>query len=306
MGFKVYPRFVVFWICCAPFSTFAQQDEIAPRHYSMKDGLSNDAALSLLQDSKGFLWVGTYSGLNKFDGYHFTSYRENPYDPNSLIGDIVKCLWEDDQQRLWIGTEAGLQLFDLTTEKFHHLRTDSLDPAKGFTIDTHKIRERKDGKVWICTNQGIYLADPQTLFITKVNVIEDGRRHQALKDSVDGNTFWDIAEARDGEIWAATEEGLVHIDSHTGQATRYLHDSGDPNSLDSDIVKAVYIDSQDRIWAGTQRGLDLFNPQNQSFAHFLPGQLGTPFSRIEVLAILENSDGKFWIGSGHGLIRLRS
>ena len=126
----------------------------------MKDGLSNDAAVSLLQDSKGFLWVGTYAGLHKFDGYHFTNYSENPYDTNSLIGDVVRCLWEDDQQRLWIGTEAGLQLFDLTTEKFYHLATDSLDPAKGFNIGTHKIRERKNGKLWICTGQGIYLADP--------------------------------------------------------------------------------------------------------------------------------------------------
>ena len=304
MTFKVTSRFVVFWICCVPFSTFAQQDEIASRHYSMKDGLSNDGAMSLLQDSKGFLWVGTYSGLNKFDGYHFTTYLENPDDPNSLINNHVEFLWEDDQQRLWIGTEAGLQLFDLTTEKFHHLRTDSLDPDKGSTIDILKIRilkirERKDGKVWICTAQGIYLADPQTLFITKVNVLED--RHQVLKDSVYGNTFYDIAETRDGAIWAGTEEGLVHIDSHTGQTTRYLHDSKDPKSLTSDIVKRVHIDRHDRIWAGTQQGLDLFNPQDQSFTHFVPGQSKAPLSNIEVVAIFENPDGKFWIGFHPGL-----
>jgi signal transduction histidine kinase/ligand-binding sensor domain-containing protein/DNA-binding response OmpR family regulator len=299
MDFKVTSRFVVLWICCVPYSTFAQQDEITSRHYSMKDGLSNDGAMCLLQDSKGFLWVGTYSGLNKFDGYHFTSYLENPDDPNSLINNHVECLWEDDQQRLWIGTEAGLQLFDLTTEKFHHLRTDSLDPAKGFTIDILKIRilkirERKDGKVWICTAQGIYLADPQTLFITKVNFIEDG--HQVLKDSVYGNTFWDIAEANDGTLWAATEEGLLHIDLHNRQTKRYLHDSRDPKSLTSDIVKTVYIDRHDRIWAGANQGLDLFNPQDQSFTHFVPGQ-----SNIEVHAIFENPDGKFWIGFHPGL-----
>ena len=128
-----------------------------------------------------------------------------------------------------LGPEAGLQLFDLTTEKFHHLTTDSLDPGKGFNIGTHRIRERKDGKLLICTGLGIYVADPQTLSITKFNFLEDERAGKALKDSVSGYFFWDIAEAHDGAIWAATEEGLVHIDSHTGQATRYLHDSRDPN-----------------------------------------------------------------------------
>ena len=290
MTFKVTSRFVIFWICCVPFSTFAQQ-EITSRHYSMKDGLSNDGATSLLQDSRGFLWVGTYSGLNKFDGYHFTTYLENPHDPNSLINNHVKCLWEDDQQRLWIGTKAGLQLFDLTTEKFHDI----------LKIGIVKIRERKDGMVWICTVQGIYLADPQTLFITKVNFLEDGRGDKVLKDSVSGDFFWDIAEAHDGAIWAASEEGLLHIDSHTGQTTRYLHDSRDPKSLTSDIVTTIYIDRHDRIWAGTQEGLDLFNPQDQSFTHFVPGQPKAPFSNTTVVAIFENPDGKFWIGFHPGL-----
>src|SRR6186713_2927399 len=121
MDFKVIPRFVVFWICCAPFTLLAQHEELISRHYSMKEGLSHDAAICLLQDSKGFLWVGTYSGLNKFDGYHFTKYLENPLDRNSLTGNFVFYIWEDEQKRLWIGTDAGLQLFDLTTEKFHHM-----------------------------------------------------------------------------------------------------------------------------------------------------------------------------------------
>jgi len=74
-------------------------------------------------------------------------------------------LWEDEQKRLWIGTEAGLLLLDLTTEKFLPLGTDAFDPAKGFAV--YKIRERKDGKVWICTRPRGYLADVHTLSTDK-------------------------------------------------------------------------------------------------------------------------------------------
>ena len=280
MDFKVTSRFVVFWIFCAPFAVFAQHKEIVSRHYSMMDGLSHDAAICLLQDSKGFLWVGTYSGLNKFDGYHFTTY---------LTGNFVLCLWEDEQKRLWIGTATGLQLFDLATETFLPLKTDFLDPAKGFAV--HKIRERKDGKVWICTFKGIYLTDPQTLSMTRVINFPEDR---------DGNNFTDIAEAHDGTLWAASERGLVHINVHTDETTRYVNGSRDPHSLASDIVKAVYIDHQERVWAGTQEGVDLFNPADQSFTHFPLRQLQSGSSRSEVLAFLENPDGKLLIGSANG------
>ena len=155
MKSKACSFLVAFWICCAAHGqqSAAQQAEIFSRYYSMKDGLSNDAALCLLQDSQGFIWIGTYAGLNKFDGYHFTTYVENPLDSNSLANNAVICLWEDKQQRLWIGTGAGLQLFDLRAERFQPPGTDSLDPAKGFNIITNKIRPnkirgRKDGKVW--------------------------------------------------------------------------------------------------------------------------------------------------------------
>jgi signal transduction histidine kinase/ligand-binding sensor domain-containing protein/CheY-like chemotaxis protein len=260
----------------------------------MMDGLSHDAAICLFQDTKGFLWVGTYSGLNKFDGYHFTTY---------LTGHHINCLWEDERKRLWIGTETGLKLFDLTTEKFVPLGADSLGLPKGY--DVYRIRERKDGKVWICTGQGIYLADPRTLSMsTVINFLTDGSRNDILKDNTDGNKFWDIAETHDGAIWAASEKGLVYMDAHTHQTIRYLHHSSNPKSLASDIVKAVLVDRQDRVWAGTYEGVDLFNPEDRSFTHFKLRQLQSGSSRSEVLELLENSDGKLLIGSANGFYAL--
>ncbi|CAN5461903.1 hypothetical protein BH23BAC1_BH23BAC1_02790 [soil metagenome] len=283
-------------LSCIQLMGHTQPEDIISRFYSMKEGLSHDASLCLLQDSQGFLWVGTAWGLNKFDGYHFTTFRKNLSDSNSLANDYVNCMWEDQQQRLWIGTTTGLELFDLKTEKFNHQLTDSLDLAKAINIGVHdgvnKIRERKDGKLWICTGQGVYLADPQTLSFTKVIY---------FPQDVDGNVFTDIAEARDGSLWIANRKGLVHRDAHTGQMTRYRHDPEDPKSLADDVVPMVYVDRHDRVWAGTDYGLDLFNPEDQSFTHFLQKELQLVGSQFEVHDLLEFPDGTFWVGSSRGL-----
>lgn len=269
MKAKICAAFAAIWLgCVTPTHLSAQQEDIISRSFTMKDGLSHDFAYCMLQDSQGFLWVGTQSGLNKFDGYNFTTYLENPSDSNSLANNRVHCLWEDQQQRLWIGTLTGLDLFDLKAEKFHRLIPDSLGASKGITIDVHKIRERKDGKIWICTDQGIYLADPETLSITRLTDFTQGiSRNNIRGDSLNGR-FWDIVEAPNGSIWAASDEGLVYRDPHTGQTTGYRNDPGDPHSLKNDVVWTLHIDNQDRVWVGTADGLDLFNPDDQSFTHF--------------------------------------
>ncbi len=271
----------------------AQTEDIITRHYSMKEGLSHGSVKCLIQDSQGFLWVGTLSGLNKFDGYQFTTYRENPSDANSLTNHWIKCLWEDRQQRLWIGTIKGLELFDLTTEKFYDPLPDSLNPIK--EVHVQKIRERRDGKVWVCTYQGVYLANPQTLAMKKF---------LHFPEEVTGNIFLDIAEAKDGSVWAASKNGLVHMNAHTGRTTRYWHDPEDPNSLGNNNVLTVYVDSHDRVWAMTVHSLDLFNPEDESFTHFLPEHLQSiqPLNQsYDALDLLEHPDGKFWVASDNGL-----
>jgi signal transduction histidine kinase/ligand-binding sensor domain-containing protein/AraC-like DNA-binding protein/AmiR/NasT family two-component response regulator len=258
----------------------------------MKEGLSHDVVKSLCQDSKGFLWIGTYSGLNKFDGYQFTRYVEDPSDSNSLLSPSVNCLLEDDQQRLWIGTDGGIQLLDLKTEKFQQLRMNPGKSAEKFDIVTTSFRRREDGNVWICTYNGIFLANPKTLVVKQVaNFPSDGNRGK----------YWDIVETKEGTLWASSEEGIVEFNPDYGKAIRHLHDPAKPGSLLNNTVKRLHIDTKNRLWAGTQQGLDLFDPKTQSFIHFLPESLSATDVVFEIMAINESADGKIWVGSGHGL-----
>ncbi|MGH9955378.1 MAG: ligand-binding sensor domain-containing protein, partial [Nitrososphaeraceae archaeon] len=212
----------------------------------MNDGLPETVLHWVIQDQRGFIWVVTYDELSRFDGYSFKTYTYKPTSRKSLGHNNVSTLLEDSIGRLWISNRRGLELFNPTTEQFQLLATDLNNAAK--------FRVRKDGKLWICA-QGIYIANTQTLSIERMTGLPD-------------DYYWDIAEARDGSLWAAGDNGVVHIDSKTGRTSVYRHDPNDPTSLSRSHTLSIFIDEQDRVWIGGW-GLNLFDPINKSFTRFL-------------------------------------
>jgi ligand-binding sensor domain-containing protein len=84
----------------------------------LEDGLSEAQIHALVQDSQGFLWIGTSDGLNKYDGYTFTIYRHDPTKPTSLSTNVIYAIREDPEGDLWLGTNRGLERFDKRSEVF--------------------------------------------------------------------------------------------------------------------------------------------------------------------------------------------
>jgi ligand-binding sensor domain-containing protein len=84
-------------------------------------GLSQNEVRCIVQDKKGYLWIGTQDGLNQYDGYEFQKYSRIPFEKNSLSSDFVNVLLEDDKERLWIGTIDGLDVLDKSRSKFTNL-----------------------------------------------------------------------------------------------------------------------------------------------------------------------------------------
>ena len=91
-------------------------------YLGIEQGLSNNAVRCVFQDHKGFMWFGTYDGLNRYDGNSFKVYRNNFSDSTSLVNNWVLTLNEDGQQRLWVGTRQGLNIYNAVSEKFSILR----------------------------------------------------------------------------------------------------------------------------------------------------------------------------------------
>jgi len=96
----------------------AQNENLRFEHIEIEEGLANATVTSILQDRKGFLWVGTNEGLYKYDGYSFTEYRYDPFDPNSLSQNFIYTIFEDKAGTIWTSSIEGLCKFDRSTEKF--------------------------------------------------------------------------------------------------------------------------------------------------------------------------------------------
>ncbi len=272
------------------------------------DGLSHDLTYSVAQDARGFLWIGTAQGLNRYDGYGFKVYRHDPDDPRSLSDDKVRVVYVDRSDALWIGTEqGGLNRYDATTETFTHYRHDPADARSLGADDVRTIHEDRGGGLWVGSKGGgLSRLDRATGSFTH------HRHDPADPDSLSTDDVRAILEDRAGVIWiGANRNGLGRLDRlpgrpASGRLTHYRPDPDNPASISHDDVRAILEDSQGVLWIGTNRtGLDRLDRATGVFTHHRhapadPHSLGNN----DVRALLEDRQGDLWIAThGGGLNR---
>src|SRR6056297_4260470 len=113
------------WLLFAPI-LIAQDQQVLVEHYSIEDDLSQTAINTVIQDSRGFLWIGTQDGLNKFDGYNFNRFKNDPSDTTTISNNYIHCIYEDNDNNIWVGTNYGLNKFDAEKQTFfRYLNNDS-------------------------------------------------------------------------------------------------------------------------------------------------------------------------------------
>ncbi len=144
---------IFFLVAIQPSDVFLQT--IHFNNLSTKDGLSNNKVISVIQDKTGFLWFGTEDGLNRFDGYEFKVFRNDPADSNSISSNNIWSLFEDDDGNIWIGTKSGeLNRYDTERNLFEHWKIESKNYKEN---SINEIYRDKDGIIWIGTYQsGLY------------------------------------------------------------------------------------------------------------------------------------------------------
>ena len=120
-------------------------------HLNIEDGLSQNAGLAIFQDSRGYLWIGTQDGLNRYDGYGFKIYKHDPDDPNSISYNSFLSMGEDKNGSLWIGTwGSGLNRYNPATETFTRYLPDLEDLA---SLSNGSIISIKGDSIWSMGDQ---------------------------------------------------------------------------------------------------------------------------------------------------------
>ena len=157
--------FAITCLCSLHLSLNAFAGTHQPVAYlGIENGLSNNSVTSIFQDHRGFLWFGTYDGLNRYDGYYFKVFRNHLNDNNSLPNNRIAAIVEDDNKRLWVGTRSGVAIYDQVALSFspvYYLPHKSTKPQK-ITSIVNNIMPFGKGNMFIATDDGLLLYEAKT------------------------------------------------------------------------------------------------------------------------------------------------
>lgn len=283
----LYVLIFLFLIC----STKISANELNFKRYTLEDGLSQSVVLDIVQDSKGFIWIATQDGLNRFDGYEFKVYRHNPNDTNTISQNWINTLNLDIDENLWIGTEyGGMNKLDLKSNQVTRYQFDSTitNSIAGNTI--RSIKEDQNGKLWIATwGHGISLFDKNNDQFSSI------KNDPNDPNSLSNDFVRTICVSKNGTVWIGTGNGLNKYDESTNQFERFYHQKNDQNSLTEDFIVSIYEDNNEKIWIGTRKGLNCINPVNNSVKRFVNDESKkNSFPANIILDIYEDENSTIW------------
>jgi len=279
-------------------TVYSQTTNIRFDHLGTAEGLSQSNVKSILQDSRGFMWFGTREGLNKYDGYKFTIYKNDLSDNNSLSNDYIGGIVEDAKGNIWIGTMGGgLNKFDVQKNKFTHFKN---DPKNTNSISSNLITcvaKDRQGNIWLGTEDaGISMYNETANKFTRYQPKNDGK-------SLSGALINKILEDTDGNLWIGTDMGGLNLfNRDTKTFTIFRNDVQNQTSLSHNNIRAIFEDSQKNIWIGTSGGgLNLFNKEKRIFTHFRYDATNVKSIANDVVYDLaEDTEGNLWVGSENG------
>ena len=274
---------------------FPRTSDLPFEHISIDRGLSQSSVFTVFQDSKGFLWIGTLDGLNKYDGYRFTVYRTIPRDSTTLSGNTVFKILEDKNGFLWIGTlGGGLNRYDRKTERFMRFRHLAPDPTSLSDDNVRSLFEDAEGRLWVGTNNGLNLYQPESRNFRRI-VSEPGNRN-----SLSNNAIWSLHEtpAAPGILWIGTYNGLNRLDVAAGRFEHYTNDVRDPGSISNNYVWSIVDGEEGELWVGTNYGLNRFDIAQKRFTRYLhdPARPGS-ISNNNVWALARSHTGALLVGT---------
>jgi signal transduction histidine kinase/ligand-binding sensor domain-containing protein len=289
----------------ATWPLLAQPAPLKFERLSVEEGLSNAFVWRILQDSRGFLWIATEDGLNRFDGYEFTIFKH--HGPGTVSNNTIWEIYEDRAGTLWVGTYGGgLNKFDRDTHTFKAYQHDPNNPNSLSDDHVRVILESPDapGILWIATYKG-----GLNRFDTNTETFIRYQHDPQEANSLCNDLIWAMYEDRAGDLWLGTATGLSRLrrdDKNTPGArfTNYRHDPNNPKSLSDVYVTSVCEDRAGVLWIGTNAGgLNKFDRETETFIHYRhdpndPQSL----SHDSIRPIYEDKAGNLWMGTyGGGL-----
>jgi len=292
------------------------------RHYQVDNGLIHNSITSILQDSRGFIWVGTRGGLNRFDGNTFKTYLNNNNKFESIRDNIITAIAEDKNGMIWIGTAKGIFAFD----PYRETLTDIQLAPNGFI--SHLVID-KDNNLWFLSNHSLYKYDQRNKETEKTHIKascitrgyhkdlwigkDDGTvglydlEKKSIKSvniisasvSSDLRSISKIYPISDSEVLVGCfSQGLKHYDLRTGLIQSLSLGNSEKNAI---YVRDITAGEPHKYWVATESGIFVYDLSTNT-SQQLKKRLGDPYSITDnaVYALCQDNEHGMWVGTYFG------
>ena len=318
----------IFFLWMGAGICFAQSTTIRLKYLGVESGLSNNVVNSLYLDHFGFMWMGTYDGLNRYDGYHFKVFRNGWGDEHSLVNNHITVLNGDENNRVWVGTQKGISYYDYADSKFHQLiyldkgkKNEVSYPINSIAISqalVYVATEEKGlfmfkknsgtaeripfGKNFDFTVKALYVDENQTLwlFIKDVGLCRydyDKNTLSLVTTAVRSVTC--ITKGADKMLWVGTERGLFQFDKAKGSLNRFNH------HLSNENIMSLLFDRKQKLWISTDGGgITIYDTKNQKTNYLSAGKEKGLLSSNSVAQVYEDHESRKWIATLRGGVNI--
>lgn len=282
-------RYIILLILI-PFASAALPLDLRFRNINAGDGLSNNEINAIFKDSEGYIWIGSASGLNRYDGNDIRVFRHNPGDTTSIFNNYVEEVFEDSDRRLWIRTAGIYSCFDPRKESFSKLSTKTLSD---WNIEGYPNIVRASGSdLWIATGgialYRIHLSAADTKAVKMLSV-----------PSPKVN-FTDVLPVAQQKITIAVSDSgeLFIIDYNNGQV---LNSTKVPGAQGRKTGYSLMLDNTGSVWIHSDGGTHIFDLNSASWRN-------APVSpeKLPVRTLACDRQGNIWIGYDNDGIEILS
>ena len=298
-----------------PYILYSQRQDFKFERITTEQGLSHAAAKSVLQDNRGFIWIGTEHGLNRYDGYTIKTFTHDPENPNTISDNYIQALYEDPEEKgkvLWIGTKSGLNRLDLENEHFTRFLHDSGDSTSLSQNSVTSICKDDGGFLWIGTwSGGLNMYNKETGEFTRFQ--NDPNNPHSLND----NRVVSVYQDKDGNLWIGTFGCLNKLDQSdvsTGKGTEaplnvsqivFEHYCLDKSG---GTINDIFEDHAGELWIASPMGLCTFDRKTKQFNHrHFRSDINKTATVRRANSIFEDAAGELWFATiGQGLVHINS
>ncbi|MBV4360551.1 hybrid sensor histidine kinase/response regulator transcription factor [Pinibacter aurantiacus] len=271
------------------------------RHDPANPGsISANYITSIVEDPSDNLWIGTQnSGVNLYNPLtgSFSHFSHSTTLSTGIINNNIRQIIADKAGKIWVATQEGLSIIEPFGGNIHSYQHDISDKKSLSQNSIYSLFVDANGSVWL----GTYFGGVNIIYSynTSFTILQN----KDNRFGINNNVVSSIVEDGKHNLWIGTEGGgLNYFDRTNGVCTIYKNKQNDASSLGSNLIKVICSDKDGNIWAGTHGGgLNLFDAGSKTFKRFLFTGNDLTTLNSEILALLDDSQGRFWVGSNNGL-----